>query len=370
MYSFTSDVRAINIPPEKYGHWYTVLAIEGIPGIGPFTLSSLDKGQALTPFVSDPFATISIKLFAKHKMQAWRSDVLIAQGIMRLDSWVKEVEVTLTPTADYMKKIPSDPTLVFTITTFKRADLANVQVNPTFFEIDPKLSEAMEVVRRIVKVGMAFAGVSPIAKMVFSLVDIGVFEYDALVKRNNAVLLLIEQIGQASVLITDWDNDDDPSHIELRPNQERVCRELLPEILQCLNFLQQLSQSHHGMSLSEQSIRKVDYHRKSLNGLIIRLESNRHLDTQTAVFEVKKTVEEVQEDVHTNFTSLRNDGVLHKLRVSVDAGSAGSKICLKGTRVALIERICDWALDPNSERTLLLTGAAGKAHPNLDEASC
>ncbi|KAG6806664.1 hypothetical protein H0H92_010459 [Tricholoma furcatifolium] len=174
---FISDVRAMNIPPDKYGHWYTVLAIEGIPGIGPFTLFSLDKGQVLTPFVSDPYATISVKLFAKHKMQAWRSDVLIAQS-MHLDSLVKEVEVTLTSTADYMKKIPSDPILVFTITTFKCADHANVQVNPTFFEINSKLSEAMEVVCRIVKGRMAFAGVSPIAKKVFFLVNIGVFLSD------------------------------------------------------------------------------------------------------------------------------------------------------------------------------------------------
>ncbi|KAG6826131.1 hypothetical protein H0H92_001037, partial [Tricholoma furcatifolium] len=51
---------------------------------------------------------------------------------------------------------------------------------------------------------------------------------------------------------------------------------------------------------------------------------------------------------------------LSKLNVSKDAGRKGSKACLDGTRVALIQRIYDWALDSSGERTLLLSGAAGK----------
>ncbi|KAG6806548.1 hypothetical protein H0H92_010885, partial [Tricholoma furcatifolium] len=48
------------------------------------------------------------------------------------------------------------------------------------------------------------------------------------------------------------------------------------------------------------------------------------------------------------------------LNAAKEAGRAGSKACLKGTRVALLQRIKDWALNPSDKRTLLLSGAAGK----------
>ncbi|KAG6808928.1 hypothetical protein H0H92_002339 [Tricholoma furcatifolium] len=54
-----------------------------------------------------------------------------------------------------------------------------------------------------------------------------------------------------------------------------------------------------------------------------------------------------------------NDNILNKLWSAEDAGRIGSKACLEGTRVALLKRISDWALDPTGPRALLLTGAAG-----------
>ncbi|KAG6809807.1 hypothetical protein H0H92_014669 [Tricholoma furcatifolium] len=51
--------------------------------------------------------------------------------------------------------------------------------------------------------------------------------------------------------------------------------------------------------------------------------------------------------------------VLSKLHVAKGAGPAGSKACIPGTRVALLERIYRWALDPSGQRTLLLNGAGG-----------
>ncbi|KAG6828453.1 hypothetical protein H0H92_007938, partial [Tricholoma furcatifolium] len=338
---FVVDVRSINIPEEKFGHWYAVLSIESPPGAGPFTLSSLDKNKALPPFVSNPSVIITIKLFAKHKMQAWRKDVLIAQGEMQLDTLVGEVEVALTPTAEYSKKNPSDPALVFHATVFKRADLAKANIDPASLEVNPKLSKAMDTISLIVKVGMAFSGLHPIASAVMSLVQIGVSEFDALLKRNNSVLLLVEQLGQANVLVADW---DDPSLVELRPNQER------------------LSQTQLGKRLADESINKVNEHCKNLSELVRRLESNQHLDTQTAVFKVEKTVMKIQENignVHKDVTELYKDSVLNKLWIAKDAGSVGSMTCLEGTRVALLQQICDWALDPEGDRVLLLNGAAG-----------
>ncbi|KAG6810048.1 hypothetical protein H0H92_013587, partial [Tricholoma furcatifolium] len=168
-------VRAVNIPSEKSGHWYTVLSTEGIPGVGPFKLDPSRKDQAFNVFIPEPSATIGAKLFAKHKMQTWRSDVLIAQGAMQIDSLVVgEVQVILTPTAAYSKKNPVKPILVFNISLITRADLAKVNVDPAPLEVNPSLTKAMDGIRCLVNVGLAFSELNPVAKTVMSLVDLGV----------------------------------------------------------------------------------------------------------------------------------------------------------------------------------------------------
>lgn len=54
-----------------------------------------------------------------------------------------------------------------------------------------------------------------------------------------------------------------------------------------------------------------------------------------------------------------------RLRVAQDVGPSTSKACLEGTRVSLLSRINDWALNPTSERVLLLHGAAGKGKSSI-----
>ncbi|KAG6805286.1 hypothetical protein H0H92_015973, partial [Tricholoma furcatifolium] len=100
--------------------------------------------------------------------------------------------------------------------------------------------------------------------------------------------------------------------------------------------------------LSDESNTRIENHRKVLIEHIKRLEWNQQLDTQTAVF-----------GTANNVAKLRNDSILSKLHIAKDVGPVGSKTCLEGTRVALLDKIYNWALDPAGERTLLLTGAAG-----------
>ncbi|KAG6825550.1 hypothetical protein H0H92_003311 [Tricholoma furcatifolium] len=152
----------------------------------------------------------------------------------------------------------------------------------------------MDGIRCLVNVGLAFSELNPIAKTVMSLVDLGVTQFDSLLKRNESALYLVEELNQVNVLVMDWDN---LSHIEHQPHRERVCRELLPEIGQCLNLLQQLSQTHKDKWLSAESIRHVNSHRKKLAELVKRLESNQHLDTQTAVFGLKENVSILENQV-------------------------------------------------------------------------
>ncbi|KAG6824398.1 hypothetical protein H0H92_006972, partial [Tricholoma furcatifolium] len=371
-------IGAVNIPQEKYGHWYTVLSIEGIPGAGTFRIDLVAKDQALNFFIPKPSATISVKLFAKHKTQTWHSDILIAQGAMQFHSLVVgETQgvltggvsmlyhtltikvVILNPTTDYSKKNPINPTLIFNIAVITRPDLRRFTVDPAPLEVNPTLAKAMDGIRCLANVGLTFSELNPIAKTVMSLVNLSVTQFDSLLKRNESVLLLVEELNQVNALVVDWDN---LSHVEHQPqaHRGRVCRELLPEIGQCLNLLQQLSQEN---TLSVESIKEVDNHRKKLGELVKLFKSNQQLDTQTAVLEVNKTVS----TVHNMFSKSNNnqinnnkDIVLSKLHVAKDGGAVGSKVCLEGTRIALLQRIYDWALNSLDERVLLLYGGAGK----------
>ncbi|KAG6827861.1 hypothetical protein H0H92_010194 [Tricholoma furcatifolium] len=65
-------------------------------------------------------------------------------------------------------------------------------------------------------------------------------------------------------------------------------------------------------------------------------------------------------DLFYSDSQAENQILLSKLDVAKEAGRDSSKACLTGTRVSLLERIKNWALDPSGERTLLLSGAAGK----------
>ncbi|KAG6827494.1 hypothetical protein H0H92_011547 [Tricholoma furcatifolium] len=341
---------------EKLDRWYAVLSIDGNTSIAPYQLA-LNKAPA--PFPSSHQAidfftlfsmlpqsqavALDVKLFAQRKHVKFRQDHLVAQGQQQLKSLVGEVEVHLTPTAKY--KNLANFVLVLNVGKSERFDPTTAKINPASLEISSKLSTAMTVIRRIANIGMGLAELAPVAKAVVSLVNIGVSELDALLKRNESVLLLVEQVAEANTRLSDWGNK---SFDKLRPHQQKVLEMLLPEILECLNFLHQLCQANLVKRLSDESNAKVEGHRKVLIEHIRRLEWNQQLDTQTAVF-----------GTANNVAKLRNDSILNKLHVAKDVGPVGSKTCLEGTRVALLNKIYNWALDPAGERTLLLTGAAG-----------
>ena len=68
-------------------------------------------------------------------------------------------------------------------------------------------------------------------------------KFEEILKRNESVLELVEAVGNASVLVVDWDN---PELDDQRPHQQRVCRELVPEIYRCLHLLWTLSDGKLG----------------------------------------------------------------------------------------------------------------------------
>ncbi|KAG6827136.1 hypothetical protein H0H92_013054, partial [Tricholoma furcatifolium] len=272
-------IKTVNIPLEKLRHWYAVLSIDGASNIAPYKLF-LNKNPAPFIFISNRSATLDIKLFAQHKHVKLFQDTRIAQGGLQLDELSGEVEVHLNPTANSKKKLARSA-LILSIAKFERFDAAKVNINPASLEVSPKLSMALKVVRCIANVGMGLAQLNAVATAVMAIVDIGVAELDALLRRNDSVLMLVDQLANANMRVADW---DDITFDKLRPHQKQVLQVLLPEILECLNLLHQLSQAHLVERLSNSSISQIESHQKKLTEHIKRLEWNQHLDTQTAVF--------------------------------------------------------------------------------------
>ena len=67
--------------------------------------------------------------------------------------------------------------------------------------------------------------------------------FDEILKRNESVLRLVEDVSNAIVRYVDW---DDPELNEQRPHQRRVCQELLPAIYGCFYLLWTLSEGKLG----------------------------------------------------------------------------------------------------------------------------
>ena len=74
-------------------------------------------------------------------------------------------------------------------------------------------------------------------------IDGALQKFEEILKRNKSVLHLVEAVSDASVLVVDWDN---PELDDQRPHQQRVCRELVPEIYRCLRLLWTLSDAKLG----------------------------------------------------------------------------------------------------------------------------
>ncbi|KAJ7862119.1 WD40-repeat-containing domain protein [Mycena olivaceomarginata] len=325
---------------------YAILSVEDCSGV-LYEISSLDPeaymARSMT-FLAKPSSTLEVKLFAKRTSH---NDLLVAHAEAQLDSHSGDTEfkVCLTPSVD--SELTEEPILFFKITAFGRfADNTNVESMRARLEVNPKMIKAFGYIGLLIKVGTAISELNPIAKAVMGLVGLAGSEFEGFITCNESVLQLVEEVGQASVLVADW---DDPELDGDRPNQRRVYQVLLPVIYQSLHLLWTLSKDNLAKRLSDKSVEAVCARREQLSRIVKRLESNQRLDTQAAVFEMSGEVTDLHDHNHINI-----------LRCAKDAGPSASKACLPGTRVALLSRIRDWALHPTSARTLLLHGAAGK----------
>lgn len=134
-----------------------------------------------------------------------------------------------------------------------------------------------------------------------------------------------------------------------RPHQPRVCQELVPEIYRCLYLLWTLSDGKLAKRLSQEAEEAVQARLGPLLVLVKRMELNTQLDTQEVIFNISDKV-----------TNLHDRACIDRLHYAKDVSASKSKACLPSTRVALLEQIQVWALNPTGRRALLLHGTAGK----------
>ena len=138
--------------------------------------------------------------------------------------------------------------------------------------------------------------------------------------------------------------------------------------------------------LSRKSEEAVQGHLTPLLSLVKRMESNTHLDKQEAIFNISDIVSETQKvinNISDKVTDLRkywsyfpaciiiinlivdDRACIDSLPYAKDVSARKSKACLRGTRVALLEQIQVWALNPTGKLALLLHGAAGKGKSTI-----
>ncbi|KAG6906873.1 hypothetical protein DXG01_011586 [Tephrocybe rancida] len=308
---------------------YSVLLIDGSGKIQEHKLDLSDNKFEGAPLNLASMLKTSESLQAKLYAEGSKYDILLAEVTTGLHSFVgkSEIELSLIPANP---KDTYKPTLTFTVATSDRFNTiqSDVALIAESLEINT-IDKSFKHVKRLVQVATAVAE-----------------EFDIFIKRNECILQLVDEIEQASMLVADWDNIAFDGH---HPNQGKVVQYLIPVLYRCLYFVWALSKSSLGKRLSDNSIKDISAHRNQLAALINRLKSNQELDTQAVMFEMSCKV-----------ADLHNDNVINKLPASKGAGPGSSKACLPGTRVALLSRIHDWALDPTSQQLLLLHGAAGK----------
>ncbi|KAF7358377.1 WD40 repeat-like protein [Mycena venus] len=289
---------------------YAVLSLDDCPGV-LYEIPSLDLtatvGRRMT-FLAKCSPTLDVKLFAKRRTQ---DDLLVAQGEAQLAPHADDTELQGESMTRIQPSLASGvtegPILVFKIAAFDRfADNSDFQSIRASLELNSKLTKAFGYISLLIKVGVAISGLNPVAKAVMGLVELANSEFEKFLARNEAVLELLEDIGQASVLVADW---DDPELEKDRPNQRRVYQPLLRAIYQSLHLMWTLSTNNPVKRLSKASMDAVQARQAELTRFVKRMESNQHLDTQDAVFRINVKVTALHEDNCINQLRFAKDGI-------------------------------------------------------------
>ncbi|KAL0960165.1 hypothetical protein HGRIS_011799 [Hohenbuehelia grisea] len=258
---------------------YAKFSVDGCPGTVhevPFLNSQPIEPPVSMKFYSKSSSMLEISLYA---VRSRHDDILLARGYQDLTSIVSKerFEVFLTPSAG--SELATTPVLTFTASVSKEIDAhADFDSLRGELALDSRLTKAMVYFGFVVKVAEGVAELNPIAKIAVGMIGI-------MNSRNDEVLELLEVVERACTVVVDvqtagYEGD--------RARQLSTIKILVDAIDQCMYLLGSLSIRPLGQRLAQHTVDDVIGRRKALDSLVQRAASNQELDTQNAIFVLKK----------------------------------------------------------------------------------
>ncbi|KDQ26132.1 hypothetical protein PLEOSDRAFT_1085386 [Pleurotus ostreatus PC15] len=291
-------------------------------------------------FFSNPTKNVEIRLYVTDKDE----QKLLAQTKVPLSSLDGDVKVSWT-SPELLGSLKEEPVMTFKRTTHSEFDskLTSIGDLPPINSI---FLATFASLKRFIGVGKALSQLTtPVGKAIVGLVEAIALECDGYVKRRESVTGLLQAVGDACMLVADWDNRKLDQH---RPNQTRVYQYVFPAVYRCLYFVALLSPTKIAANLHdlEGEIKKLQ---GQLGTIMQRLEHSRDLDMQEMLCDILHIVTKIEDNLFVN-----------SLPHADDAGLDPSKSCADGTREAILTHIQKWVILPGAQRALLLYGVAGK----------
>ncbi|KAJ8691471.1 hypothetical protein PTI98_011040 [Pleurotus ostreatus] len=300
------------------------------------------KSMANPPmiFFSEPTTNVEIRLYVTDKDE----EKLLAQTKVPLSCLDGDVKVSWT-SPELLGSLKEDPVMTFKRTTHSEFDskLTSIGDLPPINSI---FLATFANLKRFIGVGKALSELTtPAGKVIIGLVEAIALECDGYVKRRESVTGLLQTVGDACMLVADWDNRKLYQH---RPNQTKVYQYVFPAVYRCLYFVASLSPTKIAANLHdlEGEIKRLQ---GQLGTIMQRLEHSRDLDMQEMLCDILHIVTKIEDNLFVN-----------SLPHADDAGLDPSKSCADGTREAILTHIQKWVILPGAQRALLLYGVAGK----------
>ncbi|KAI5825468.1 WD40 repeat-like protein [Schizophyllum commune Tattone D] len=235
--------------------------------------------------------------------------------------------------------------LILRITAEGVSDVDSSQLTTTL-SLPAEWKRMDRYVRLLLGIGSVPAEFNPVSKAILKLLSIGADELFKRLEYNDAVLSLVEELGQASEHALDL---HDSFSDDQRTKQKAARDALIMQIYRCLTFLRSLTKSSIVTRLSSETHDTVQAASKGLKACMKAVELKGNLDTQLAVFRTERLAKE-----------LVDERALEYLPHAKEVYAGTTRSCLPGTRVNLLREIEEWAFDPDGQRALVLYGAAGK----------
>ncbi|KDQ25860.1 hypothetical protein PLEOSDRAFT_1085228 [Pleurotus ostreatus PC15] len=245
------------------------------------------KSMANPPmiFFSEPTTNVEIRLYVTDKDE----EKLLAQTKVPLSCLDGDVKVSWT-SPELLGSLKEDPVMTFKRTTHSEFDskLTSIGDLPPINSI---FLATFANLKRFIGVGKALSELTtPAGKVIIGLVEAIALECDGYVKRRESVTGLLQTVGDACMLVADWDNRKLYQH---RPNQTKVYQYVFPAVYRCLYFVASLSPTKIAANLHdlEGEIKKLQ---GQLGTIMQRLEHNRDLDMQEMLCDILHIVTKIE----------------------------------------------------------------------------